>query len=162
MNETLIRASRTAENSGVAFIGGLKDNFQLVIRCPFHAYVVIKKALQGFHHDPECRFYSGSFEISDICLPMYHGTFIYTSPKGKRKKFKAAFIYPLMADYMVSPDEFARLQTLCVLLKLNNLEYYDKQNRTPQQILNVFDLPAEILVDDFEGAFCCVSATKTE
>ena len=160
--ELLLRASRTAENSGMAFIGGLNENFQLIIKCPFHAYSVIKKELSGAPHSPRCRFYEGSVSINDVALSQYHGTFKYVNKKGKVKKFNAAFVYPLMADYMVSPDEYAGLQTICALLKLNGYEYYDKSNRSIQSLLNCFALPAEILIDGLESAFCCISATKTQ
>lgn len=160
--DLLLKARRTAENSGMAFIGGLNDNFQLIIKCPIHAYGVIKKILSTALYPPECRFYSGSVEIEDVALSQFHGIFSYRNDKGKIRKFKAAFVYPLMADYMVSEDEFSKIQSLCATFQRENFSYYDKNNRSIQALFNCFALPAIIPETGLESAFCCVKATKVK
>lgn len=148
--------------AGVAFFGGLDSNFQLIIKCPIHIYSVIRKYLSGSNHDIESRFFSGSIEIADLALPQFRGDFKFVSANGKVKKYHAAFVYPLMADYMVLPDEFARLSSFCALMDLNKYEYYDKQNRSFRQILNVFSLPRQIGLEDIDESFCCVQAVESK
>lgn len=158
----LLKKSRTAVTSGMAFIGGLNENFQLIIKCPAHIYGVIQKKMQGAPHSPTCRFYTGTCEITHVALPQFCGKFIYKNESGQTKKFDAAFVYPLMADYMVSEDEFAKIRTICTLLKLHGFSYYDTKNRSIETLFNCFSLPSASLVEDFEGAFCCISATETK
>lgn len=133
-----LKSKAASVTSGVAFIGGINCNFQLIIKCPVHVYSVIKKNMQGTLSDPDTRFYSGSVPIDSLALPVFQGVFVYRNLKGEEKKYKAAFVFPLDLNREITQEEYKFLHTVCAFLKLANYEFFDKNNRRFETIINTF------------------------
>lgn len=133
-----LRVKSAGISSGVAFIGGIKSNFQLIIRMPIYDYTVLKRYLSNCSYLPECVWYSGSLSVSDLVLPQYCGTFILTLPTGKVRKFKAAFVYPLDLNYKVTPSEYSMVQEIIVFLSQNKCKYYDKKDYSLEALFKRF------------------------
>lgn len=147
-------------HSGIAFIGSPSDPFHFIIRCPVHIYCVIKRSLEMWEDPIKCSFYSGTMPITDLALPHFCGTFIYRNKDGKKKRFQAAFIFPL--DLNVDID-FRQIIKILQSFEYAKFEYFDKKDRSLCAILGTF-APVDSLfrglvaLENLESPFCCNEA----
>lgn len=148
-----LRKNTDYSSSGICFIGSPADNFHLIVRCPVHVYVVIKRAFDG--SSIPTKFYAGSVTISQVCLPQFEGKFIYRDSSNRVKKFNAAFIYPLDL-YEVTNDELQHISALLSVFMSNKFEFYDKKDRSLKTLISMFafDFVSDVdsLIKSFEGA----------
>ena len=131
-------------HSGIAFIGSPFDPFHFIIRCPVHIYCAIRKSLDMWEHPISCSFYSGSMPITDLALPQFCGTFIYRNKDGKKKRFQAAFVFPL---HLNEDFDYGQIVKISQSFKYANFEYYDKKDRSLCAILDTFS-PINSLFND--------------
>lgn len=148
-----LRRNTDISSSGICFIGSPGSNFHLIIRCPVHVYVVIKRAFDG--SSIPTKFYSGCVTISQLCLDKFQGKFIYRDSSNRTKKFNAAFVYPLDL-YEVTEDELLHISALFSVFMSNKFEFYDKQDRSLKTLISMFafDVVSDVssLIENFESA----------
>lgn len=146
--------SRSSEvTSGICFIGDLESNFCLVIRCPIHVYVAIKKSLGPL--SIPLKFYSGSVTISMVADSRYHGVFKYRDASGKLKKYNAAFIYPLSLDFDLTDSDVSYILNLVSWFDSFGYQYFDKRDYSIKSLVSryekVFDSDVTSFCSDFES-----------
>lgn len=151
-NLPLLRKRSSQVTSGLCYIGNLYTNFHIIVRCPVHVYVVLRKVFD--EAGIPTKFFGGNIPVSDVVLPQFLGTFIYKF-NGKTKKFNAAMVYPLdMSEVTLENINF--VNKLLNVFRNTGFQYYDKKDRTAKTIFCTFasDFIAdyEFLMESFESA----------
>lgn len=133
-NLPLLRKHSDVVTTGICYIGSYNSNFHIIVRCPVHVYVVIKKAFDLY--GVECSFYSGNIPVSDLALPQFLGTFIYRN-KDKIRKYNAALIYPLDLNTCVD-DDLPYINKVLDCFKSFKYEFFDKKDRSAKTLFQMF------------------------
>lgn len=135
-NSSILRSRSNDVTSGFCYIGSYEDNFHVIVRCPIHVYVVIKKAFAP--SSVKVSFLTGSLPMSYLVAERYHGRFIYRDSSGKTKKYQAAFVYPLELDYEATLEEYQIISAVLSVFQMNKFEYYDTNDRSLKTLFTLF------------------------
>ena len=122
--------------SGFCYIGSYNDNFHIIIKCPIHVYVVIKKAFAA--SSVKVSFLTGALPLTHLVLPGFIGRFIYRDSSNKVRKYHAAFVYPLEMGYEPSQEEFKAISSVLSVFSTNKFEYYDQKDRSIKSLFALF------------------------
>lgn len=131
-----MRSRSNEVTSGFCFIGSQTDNFHLIVKCPIHVYVVIKKAFAG--SSVPVSFFTGTMPLTHIVLPQFIGRFIYRDSSGHIRKYHSAFVYPLDLNYEASYDEYQTISSLLSVLETNKLQFFDEKDRSIKTLFSIF------------------------
>ena len=137
--------------SGFCFIGDYSDNFYIVIKCPVHVYVVIKKAFAA--SSINVTFHSGNLPLTHLVLSNYLGRFIYRDISHKVRKYHAAFVYPLDLNYKPSESDYQKISALLSVFRSHKFEYYDKRDRSIKALFTLFADDFVEYLDSLVSAF---------
>ena len=135
-NLSRLRSRSEDVTSGFCFIGSYEDNFHVIIKCPIHVYVVIKKAFAA--SSVKVSFQSGNLPLTHLVLPQFLGRFIYRDISKKVRKYHAAFVYPLDLNYEPTEFEYQQISAVLSVFGSNNFEYYDKKDRSLKTLFTLF------------------------
>ena len=122
--------------SGFCYIGSYDDNFHVIVKCPIHVYVVIKKAFSP--SSVKVSFFTGKLPLNQLVAERYHGRFIYRDTSGKVKKYHAAFVYPLDLAYEATFDEYQIISAVLSVFQTNKFEFYDTSDRSLKTLFTLF------------------------
>lgn len=163
VNLSRLRSHSENVTSGFCFIGSYYDNFHVIIKCPIHVYVVIKKAFAN--SSVKVSFQSGNLPLTHLVLPQFLGRFIYRDLSKKVRKYHAAFVYPLDLNYNLSEFEYQHISALLSVFGSNNFEYYDRMDRSIKTLFTLFASDFveyfDSLIQAFDAPSTGVSTTKT-
>lgn len=135
-NSSILRSRSNDVTSGFCYIGSYDDNFHIIVKCPIHVFVVIKKAFAP--SSVKVSFFTGTLPLNQLVAERYHGRFIYRDSSGKVKKYHAAFVYPLELDYEATLEEYQIISAVLSIFATNKFEYYDASDRSLKTLFTLF------------------------
>lgn len=151
VNLSCLRSHSENVTSGFCFIGSYEDNFHVIVKCPIHVYVVIKKAFAN--SSVKVSFQSGNLPLTHLVLPQFLGRFIYRDISKKVRKYHAAFVYPLDLNYEPTEFEYQQISAVLSVFGSNKFEYYDKMDRSLKTLFTLFAEDFVEYLDSLVSAF---------